>query len=56
MMAVHDKVWSDDANAYVTLPELTAEERDVMDAIPSDAVSHWLNGELWDGTKWVPSA
>ena len=56
MSAVHNKVWSDDASAYVKLPELTAEERDVMDAIPSDAVSHWLNGELWDGKQWIPSA
>ena len=56
MMVVHDKVWSDDVNAYVTLPELTSEERALIDAIQSDAVSHWLNGELWDGCQWIPSA
>jgi hypothetical protein len=39
--------------ADAELPELTAEERAVFDAIPADAVSHWKNGEMWDGSKWV---
>lgn len=38
------------------LPELTEEERNVMNSFPEDAVSHWCNGEIWDGEKWIPQS
>ena len=34
-------------------PDLTDEERALMSSIPADAVSHWANGEKWDGKQWV---
>lgn len=36
------------------LPELTDEEVEAMNAIPKDAVQHWMMGEKWDGEKWIP--
>lgn len=56
MLLAHSKVWSEDERAYVALPELTSEERAAMEAIPEDAMTHWMNGEWWNGTEWVPSA
>jgi len=40
------------------LPELTPEERAAMDAIPRDAVRHWLRGERFDFEfkQWIAPA
>ena len=34
------------------LPELTAEEQEVMDAMPADLPERLANGEWWDGKQY----
>jgi hypothetical protein len=43
-------------DSFNDLPELTDEERAALDALPADAVDHWIKGEKWDGSKWIPFA
>jgi len=39
----------------IKLPELTEEERAALDAMPDDAVEHWMRGEKWDfeTKEWI---
>ena len=46
-------LWKQVGMDLFDLPELTIEERTLMNSIPADAVAHWANGEKWNGTKWV---
>lgn len=40
-------------------PDLTPEERAMVDGIidklPPDRIERWAAGDVWDGSKWVPS-